>query len=272
MENENVYKGYKRVKGNTEYINNYMECINKDDWYINEYIIINNTDDGTEKEMRWDGNKFVALKLPPSKYIKGRNALQRCALDMLSNPDITICAVLGTYGSGKTRLCMSAALRAVTQLGQQTSILGVRPPLGEGREVGYLPGDLLSKTNMFFMPLAQQLEGGIFELESLQQRGVLDTNIPYYMKGLTANFQILLCDEAEDLTEKELRLVGTRVGEGGRIFFSGDYKQGILDSSENNPLVKMCNYFKGNKLFACIVLEEDVRSETSKLFADMYLS
>lgn len=271
MENDKIYKGYKRIEGDTEYINDYMSNIDPADWVVNEYIIIKNTDDDSEKEMRWDGSKFVSLKLPPSKWIKGRNALQRCALDMLNNPDITICAVLGTYGSGKTRLCMSAALRAVTQLGQQTSILGVRPPLGEGREIGYLPGDMYSKTNLFFMPLAQQLDGGIFELESLQQRGVLDTNIPYYMKGLTANHQIIVCDEAEDLTEKELRLVGTRIGENGRIFFSGDYKQGILDSSESNPLLQMCNYFKGNKLFACITLDQDVRSETSRLFAEMYL-
>ena len=52
--------------------------------------------------MRWNGEKFVALKLPPSKFIKGKNALQRCALDMLINPSITICALLGLPGSGKT--------------------------------------------------------------------------------------------------------------------------------------------------------------------------
>ena len=271
MDTTGIYKGYKRIEGNTEFINDYMGEINPDDWVFNEYIVIKNTDDNSEKEMRWDGQKFVPLKLPPSKYIKAKNSLQRCALDMLGNEHIKICAVLGTYGSGKTRLCLSMALRAVMQLGQQSSILGVRSPIGEAdsAQIGYLPGDLYSKTNLFFLPLVQQLDGGIFELESLQQRGLLDTTVPYFMKGTTYN-SIIVCDEAEDLTERELRLVGTRVGEEGRIFFSGDYKQGVRDSSANNPLCRMCTEFKGSPLFGCIVLEEDVRSETSKLFAHLF--
>lgn len=271
MENEKIYKGYKKIVGNTEYINEYMDNLDPNDWACNEYIIINNTDDDTSKEMRWDGKTFVPLRLPPQKWIKGKNELQRCALDMLGNEHIKVCAVLGTYGSGKTRLCLSMALRAVTQLGQQGSILGVRSPIGESdsEKIGYLPGDMYSKTNLFFLPLVQQLEGGIFQLESLQRSGLLDTTIPYFMKGTTYN-SIIVCDEAEDLTERELRLVGTRVGEEGRIFFSGDYKQGVRDSSITNPLCKMCNEFKGNALFGCIVLEEDVRSETSKLFAHLF--
>lgn len=271
METDNsIYKGYKIIEGNTSYINEYLSGEIEDVWYVNEYAIIRNTDDGSEKEMRWDGDKFVPLKLPPSSWIKARNTLQRCALDMLENQKITICAILGTYGSGKTRLCLSQALRAVTQTGKQSSILGVRPPIGQGDQIGYLPGDIYSKTNLFFMPLAQQLDGGIFELESLQQRGVLDTNIPYYMKGLTINHGIMVCDEAEDLSAKELVLLGTRIGENSRIFFSGDYKQGVRDSSINNPLVRMCNRLKGSPLFGCIYLEEDVRSETSRLFAYLF--
>lgn len=268
INNMNIYKGYKYFKGNSSEINEYMNTYT-DSWYINEYLIIYNTDDDTERELRWDGDKFVPLRLPPSKFIKARNALQRCALDMLNNKDITICCVLGTYGSGKTRLCLSSALRAVTQLGFQSSILGVRQPIGEGAEIGFLPGDFASKTDLFFMPLEQQLDGGSYELEALKQRGVLETNIPYYMKGTTYNNTILVCDEAEDMDFKQLKLVGTRVGQNSRIFFCGDHEQSVVDSSDSNALIKMCEFMKGNPLFAVIYLEEDVRSETSKLFAGM---
>lgn len=103
---DEIYKGYKLVEGNTDQINEYMSEINTSIWNCNEYLIIKNTDDGTEREMRWDGAKFVPLKLPPSKILKGKNSLQRCALDMLNNPNITICAILGQYGSGKSFLAM----------------------------------------------------------------------------------------------------------------------------------------------------------------------
>lgn len=267
---EEIYKGYKIIKGNTEKINSVMENIDFSDWHVNEYLIIQNTDDNSEKEMRFDGENFVALKLPSSRFIKGKNSLQRCALDLLLNPDITIAAVLGGYGSGKTYLTLQMALYNVTEKGHQSKILGVRSPQGEGKEVGFLPGTLQEKVQGFFEPLTQQLNGGEFELESLKQRGVLDSNIPYYMKGTTYNDTIMLVDEAEDLDEKQLRLVGTRIGSNSKIYFAGDYKQSVINTTDNNALIKMCNELKGNKMFGCVYLGEDVRSTTSKIFANLF--
>lgn len=265
------YKGYKILKGDTEYINNQMA----DDNYINsfvpnEYLIIQNTDDNSEAEMRYDGKRFISLYLPSNKFIKGKNALQRCALDLLNNKDITTCAILGGYGSGKSYLSMKMALYAVTEKGWQSRIAVIREAIGSGREVGFLKGDLEDKTNLFFLPLAQQLDGGEDEVEQLKRQGVLESNIFYYLKGTTYNDAIMLVDEAEDLDEKQVKLAGTRVGENGRIFFSGDYKQDEFNRLENNPLVKMCNELKGNPLFGCIYLGEDVRSTTSKMFANLF--
>ena len=123
---------------------------------------------------------------------------------------------------------------------------------------------------MFFSPLAQQLNGGEFELESLKQRGVLESNIPYYMKGTTYNDCIMVIDEAEDLDDKQLKLVGTRVGSNSKIYFAGDFKQSVINTSDSNALIKMCNELKGNEMFGCVYLGEDVRSTTSKLFAGLF--
>lgn len=226
-------------------------------------------DDGSEHEMKWDGQRFIQLKLPKASVIKGRNALQRCALDMLNNPNITICVLLGCPGSGKTKLSVSMAVYSVKEKGWQSQICFVREPWGEGRTEGYLKGTFDEKNAIWELPIIQQFDGQQFEVDMLRQQGIIEFNIPTYMKGTTYP-GIILVDEAEDMTEKQLRLIGTRCGEGGRLFFDGDIKQSLLDTSTKNPLVKMCNYFKGNPLFACVVLNEDVRSETSKLFADMY--
>lgn len=267
---EQIYKGYKEISGNTEYINEYMANIDLSTWYTNEYCLINNTDDNTHKEMRFDGTMFVPLKLPPSKYIKGKNSLQRCALDMLNNPSITICAVLGGYGSGKTMLSTKCALMSVQEKGWQSKIITLREIVSEGKEIGYLPGEKDTKILDFMLPFADQLDGGEFELESLKQRGVIEANTPYFIKGRTFNESILLVDEAEDLTEKQIRLIGTRVGQNSRVFYTGDYSQSVINPTKNNALTKMCNELKGNEMFACIYLEDDVRSETSKLFANLF--
>jgi len=273
METEKIYKGYKRIVGDSAYINEYMDNIDCNEWNINEYLIIENTDlddKNKETEMRWDGEKFVTLKLPPQKYIKGRNALQRCALDMLNNPDITICVLLGVPGSGKTKIATSMSLYAVREKGWQSKICFVREPWGEGRSMGYLKGDFSEKNAVWELPIIQQFDGQEFEVDRLKQQGIIEFNIPTYMKGLSFPSEIVVVDESEDMSEKQLRLIGTRVGEDGRIFFAGDIKQSLLDASSQNPLIKMCNYFKGNPMFGCIWLDEDVRSETSKLFANMY--
>ena len=269
-EKENIYKGYRVIKGSSEQINVTMENMDLSDWNINEYLIIQNTDDDSEKEMRFDGENFVSLKLPSSRYIKAKNSLQRCALDILNNPDITIAAILGGYGSGKTYLSMQMALYNVQEKGRASKILGVREVTGEGKEIGYLPGDIEDKVGKFFEPLTQSLNGGEFELQSLKMSGVLDTNVPFFMKGTTYNDTIVLCDEAEDLTQSQIRLIGTRLGENSKIYLAGDYKQSLLNKTINNPLIKMCNEFKGNEKFGCIYLGEDVRSETSKMFADLF--
>ena len=266
-----MYKGYKLLFGNTAEINEHL--YDKDymnTFATNEYLLIYNSDTDEESEMRFDGKQFVALKLPPSKYIKAKNALQRCALDMLNNPNITICAVLGGYGSGKSFLAMQMALYAVREKGWQSKILGVREPIGEGAEIGFLPGDMESKTDGFFLPLVQQLNGGEFELEQLKRNGTLESTIPFYLKGQTFPSTVILVDEAEDLSEKQIRLVGTRVGEDSKIIFDGDYKQAIGNNSKTNPLARMCNELKGNDKFACIYLDEDVRSSTSKLFTQIF--
>ena len=188
----------------------------------------------------------------------------------MNNPNITIESILGGYGSGKTFLSMQMALYNVKEKGNQSKILGVREVSGEGKEIGFLPGTMEDKIGNFFAPLCQSLNGGIFELDSLKAAGMLETNIPFFMKGTTYNQTIILCDEAEDLSESQLRLIGTRLGENSKIYFAGDYKQSISNKTIENPLVKMCNEFKGNEKFACIYLGEDVRSETSKMFADLF--
>lgn len=265
-----IYKGYQVIHGDTNTINSIMENMDYSKWHTNEYLIIENTDDDSSKEMRFNGETFVTLKLPPSRFIKGKNSLQRCALDILNNPDITIAAILGGYGSGKTFLSMQMALYNVQEKGRVSKILGVREVSGEGKEVGFLPGDIENKVGKFFEPLSQSLNGGEFELQSLKMSGVLDTNVPFFMKGTTYNDTIIICDEAEDLSESQIRLIGTRLGNHSKIYLSGDYKQSLLNKTINNPLVKMCNEFKGNEKFGCIYLGEDVRSETSKMFAELF--
>ena len=267
---EEEYKGYIEIIGTTDEINEQMEKLDYSRLYVNEYVIIHNNDDGKNTELRYDGRQLVALRLPPSSYIKAKNSLQRCALDLLLNKDITAVAILGGYGSGKSYLSMLMGLYHIKEKANQETLVGIREAMGEGKSVGFLPGTLEEKTGAFFTPLIQQLPGGEYEYKDLVARGVFETHIPFYLKGCTFDDSILVVDEAEDLSESQIRLIGTRVGKNSRVFFSGDYKQSLICKNLNNPLVKMCYELRGNPLFGCITLNEDVRSDTSKMFANLF--
>lgn len=265
---ETIYKGYQEITGTSTQINEYLSNYQMEDWYVNEYLIINNTDDGSTKEMRFDGKGFVTLKLPPSKYIKGKNALQRCALDALMN--FGIVAVLGNFGSGKTYLCTKMGLYHVLEKGNCSKMVCVRETRGEGEQQGYLPGSLEEKISPFNFPIAQQLDGGEWEMEKLKSSGQLEFQVPYFMKGTTYNETVMVVDEAEDLKDAQIKLVGTRIARDSRIFFSGDFRQSVINKTQDNALIRMCNELKGDPDFACVCLEEDVRSSISKKFAYMF--
>ena len=141
-----IYKGYIEVVGTTDTINRFFDEIDTSTLYPNEYILIKDVSTGEETEMRWTGERFVGLSLPDSKVVKAKNALQRCALDLLMNRDITTVAVLGGYGSGKTYLCMQMASYFVLDKNEQSKILGILElciecPFGHGR-VGQRRADI----------------------------------------------------------------------------------------------------------------------------------
>ena len=271
---EDIYKGYKKLSGDTDFVNNFYEDIrngnNTHGFVVNEYVILHNTDTDKVTEERFDGEKFVRLKLPPSHVIKGLNSEQRCALDLLNNKNITIKGMLGGHGSGKTLLSLTIGLYKVREEGDHSRLVAIRSPEGEGKEIGYLKGDFDAKTSHFFKPIQQCLSGGEFEMDSLIQQGVLEKTIPHFLKGTTYSDCFMFVDEAEDLDAKQLKMIGTRVGKKSVIVLCGDYKQAIRCANVNNPLVKMCKDLKGHEKFGCVVLDEDVRSETSKIFANLW--
>lgn len=271
---DEIYKGYKTLTGGTYFINelfeNVTKGINEYNFSLNEYLILFNSDTGKISEHRYNGSKFVDLKLPDSKIIKGKNSLQRCSLDLLNNKDISIVSINGTVGSGKTFLCTRMGLHHVIDKGNASKVLAVREALGEGKEVGFLKGTFEEKTAMFFKPIQHSLKNGEIELKYLVDQNILESNIPFYLKGTTYSETIIVCDEASDMTKKQLKLIGTRLGEESRIFFAGDYKQSSVDATQGNALVQMCNELKGNKDFGCIYLDDDVRSPASKIFANLF--
>lgn len=265
---EELYTGVKVLEGDTEFINNYFVTHGTSELLENQYLIVRETDTGDETEMVFRNGTLNPLMLPPHHVVKGFNSHQRCALDLLMNKDVPIKVIAGETGSGKTKLSVEVGYHLVVEEKEYRKMVFVRNPIGSGEEVGFMPGGFDEKVGKFFAPLIGNLgDEGEEIVADMINRKLLDKEIPFNMKGITLKESFIIVDEAEDLDLKTLKLVGSRVGEGSNIVFSGDYAQAEGKFVNNNGLVKLIEEAKGNPLVGIVVLEEDVRSSASKVFA-----
>jgi PhoH-like ATPase len=274
------YKGYRTVEMNTIEINDlYSDLdnnINKLGLSTNEYVeIINkdlkNNDSCYRTEVRFDGDKLVPLKLPPSKIVKGWNVQQRFALDLLNNKDIPIKIINGKHGSGKTMLAVKMGVHLLDK-GNYGSLTFWRTPIpADGIEIGFLPGSKQEKIESYMKSMLQYVEkeGTPFYLDNLLREEKINMDVVSFLKGLNVEDSFVIFDECEDLSVKLIKLAGTRIAKNSCIVFTGDYKQAEDRFKNDNGIATFIDKAKGNPLVGIVILDDDVRSEASKVFADL---
>lgn len=295
-EDKELYKGYRVLELHTNeeedsaWVQHFYESPedNSLEMNPNEYLIIKDLDaplyetkDGEEELIgyktldirRWNGEKFVGLKspdFPKGKGIKPLNDLQRCALDILEAPqsEIPIKVILGTYGSGKSFMATKTAIHKTVTKGEYSKIILIREPTNESSiEIGYLPGSIDDKMGMYYDSVVQHLDMGASEAEMLEKNGMLEKAYLGHIKGRSINSAIVLVDEVQDLTMKGIKLVGSRL-EKSTVIFVGDINQ-VNKKIYNSGIAEFIKKTICEKQVGVIVLDDDVRSEESKLFANL---
>ena len=254
---------------------------NKHDLYVNEYLIIRDKSsekydkDGefigysTTDILRWNGSRLVGLKTPHKSVISPLNDLQRCALDLLYNQDIPIKIIAGAYGSGKTKLSVAVGHHLVEEKDLYSKLVFVRNhDMDNGADsIGALPGTLQDKTDLYFHPLTQHLPMGDFHAEKMEREGKLEKHVTCLIKGLSIS-GFMINDESGDLTIKDIKRVGSRIQD-GCVVFCGDWEQSEGKYMKNNGLLHLINHTKDEPLTGVVVLDRDVRSPGSRVFASL---
>lgn len=153
----------------------------------------------------------------------------------------TITFGLGPAGAGKTYVASRIAARMLLDR-EVDKILLTRPAVEAGRPIGFLPGELEEKMAPY---VASYRRGFVDELgeghyEYLVRAKRIDISPLNFMQGLSWDDPtIVLFDEAENATPKEMKMFLTRIGENARVVISGDEtqsmisgKSGMIDSVE----------------------------------------
>lgn len=136
--------------------------------------------------------------------------------------------LFGQAGTGKTDLATRIALNHLTKGGKK--IVVCRPMVAcDGEEIGYLPGDISSKTTPWLMPFNDVL-ARICGDEKIANK-VLHSfeHVPIgLIRGRTFADCTAILDESQNCTKEQLRAFCTRLGKNGRVVICGDSSQSDL--------------------------------------------
>lgn len=143
---------------------------------------------------------------------------------MIRNNTLTVCQ--GPPGSSKTYTTCYTALCLLAE--QKIGRIVITKPIQEaGENLGFLPGDIKEKTDPFaqsFYSNFEKIIGGEM-LKFLRESEMIVFEPLAYMRGITLDNCLMILDEDENATLKQLMLWTTRIGENTKAVMLGDQNQ-----------------------------------------------
>ncbi len=161
---------------------------------------------------------------------------QRALVQAMRQHEINF--AIGPAGTGKTYLAVASALAALERDEIQRLVL-VRPAVEAGEKLGFLPGDPSRKVDPYLRPLYDALHEmhGASRVHQLLERNVIEIAPLAFMRGRSLNHCYIILDEAQNTTEKQMKMFLTRIGFGSRATITGDITQMDLPPGQGSGLI-----------------------------------
>lgn len=147
--------------------------------------------------------------------------------------------IAGPAGSTKTYMAVYSALRLLSAF-EELDLLYVRTVIESAEKgLGALPGDIDEKFNPYMAPLEDKLYE-MLPKTSTVRKDLLDSGriaaMPInYLRGSSWKDKIVIADEAQNFTYKELITLITRVGKNCKLFICGDFMQSDINGRSGFP-------------------------------------
>ena len=153
-----------------------------------------------------------------------RNDNQALYIKALEDSDQVI--VFGPSGTGKTYVVSTFAAN-LYHLKVIDKIVITRPHIAVGKEIGFLPGTLEEKAAPWALPVLDVLEKKLGKgvVETAIKAGNIEVAPLALMRGRSFEDAFIICDESQNITFHELKMLLTRVGDGSKLVLNGDVMQ-----------------------------------------------
>lgn len=200
-----------------------------------------------------------------------RNEKQEAYIKALQEAEQVI--VFGPSGTGKTYVVSTFAAN-LYHLKAINKIVITRPHVAVGKDIGYLPGTLEEKAAPWALPVLDVLEKKLGKgvVETAIKAGNIEVAPLALMRGRSFEDSFIICDESQNITFHELKMLLTRIGDGSKLVLNGDVMQS--DLKEADGLTKVVHLVKKHMLPVPIVefgVEDIVRSDMTKLWVETFV-
>lgn len=189
------------------------------------------------------GSRFDIQKLKID--YKFKNESQKKLINLISDNKITIAA--GPAGTGKTYLACAQALKLLKNDQRFKKIILVKSvTVLEGEEVGFLKGDLKEKMLPFTISFLDNFHKIIGEglTQIMLDQGYIEVLPLAYIRGRSIDNAIIIVDEAQNITQKNMRSTMTRIGTDTKMIITGDTKQVDMKNAKMSSLDLVIRLFE----------------------------
>jgi predicted ribonuclease YlaK len=146
-------------------------------------------------------------------------------------------ALHGVAGTGKTFCALYKAIEEVMDKSNPFNKIIVVRSAVQSRDMGYLPGDVNEKMEIYQQPYVQicdTLFGRKDAWDRLEEQGYIQFISTSFIRGMSWDNAIIIVDECQNCSWEELNTCMTRVGHMSKIMFCGDYRQNDLNKKKND--------------------------------------
>ncbi|CAM3390200.1 PhoH family protein [Helicobacter labetoulli] len=249
------------------------------------------------------GREFVELNLDEilkvnQPYITPINLEQKMLYALLTHSQNNLTIATGSTGSGKTLIALQAGITLVKN-GVVDGIVYMRNTItanDKEAELGYRKGDESQKLGYFMYPLYSAINFTIDKLQEsslakrIEYRGEVNgiqkqAATEYFIqkhnieivdiahaRGISIGNKFVIFDEVQNASNATIKLIGTRIGQGSKIVFLGDWAQidhPYLSKFRNGALSLLSKALKDD-FIAGIQLRQTIRSEVASWFGENF--
>lgn len=188
-------------------------------------------------------------------YFQPKNQHQKDFCQTIEDKEIIICS--GPAGVGKSMLSIAKALELLKKKDNEFYKIVVCTPAVEADEhLGSLPGTLEEKLSPYIYSSLYLMRKLIGEerVENLLSKGYVEIMGLAYMRGINIDNSIVIAEEFQNATPRQVKTLLTRIGFNSKFIVSGDLEQsdkfknsqqsGLYDALKRLSDVKEIGIFK----------------------------